>query len=391
MKTSGSGRAEVLVAFGTRPEAVKLAPVVSVLRDHPLLAPVVLVSGQHREMLDQVMELFSLRADDDLAVMTVEQPLAETAARIVEGAARVIRRRRPGFTVVQGDALTALAVGLAAYLERAPLAHVEAGLRSYDLAAPWPEEGLRRMLTAVADLHLAPTGLAASRLVAEQVSAERVVVTGNTVVDALREVAARAQLPPGVPRAETLITLTLHRRESWPVLEELMRAVAAAVTGRPGVRVVFPVHLNPVVQRAAATAFRDVQEVVLLQPLDYASMVALLQASALIVTDSGGLQEEGTSLGVPVLVLREVTERPEGVTAGAMRLIGTDPDRVRAAIAEVLEAPGMLRRMRAATNPYGDGEAARRVVAAIANRLGLGAAPDEFQASWRLTRPVGSR
>lgn len=383
MKPPGSGRASVLVAFGTRPEAVKLAPVVRALREHPALTPVVLASGQHREMLDQVMDLFGLRADADLAVMTSEQPLAETAARIVEGAAEVVRRHRPAYALVQGDALTALAVGFAGYLERVPLGHVEAGLRSYDLAAPWPEEGLRRMLTGIADLHLAPTGLAARRLLAEQVSAERVVVTGNTVVDALREVARGARLPPGVPRAERLITLTLHRRESWPLLEDLMRAVAAAVRGRTGVRVAFPVHLNPVVQRAAAAAFGGAAEVVLLPPLDYAAMIALLSASALIVTDSGGLQEEGTSLGVPVLVLREVTERPEGIAAGAMRLIGTDADSVREAIAGLLDDPVALNGMRAANNPYGDGRAAPRVVAAVAHRLGLGPVPDEFETSWR--------
>jgi UDP-N-acetylglucosamine 2-epimerase (non-hydrolysing) len=379
----GSGRASVLVAFGTRPEAVKLAPVVRSLREHSALVPVVLASGQHREMLDQVMNLFGLEADDDLAVMTSEQPLAETAARIVEGAAEVVRRRRPAYVLVQGDALTALAVGFAAFLERVPLGHVEAGLRSYDLAAPWPEEGLRRMLTGIADLHLAPTGLAARRLLEEKVSAERVVVTGNTVVDALRDVARDARLPPGVPRAERLITLTLHRRESWPALEELMRAVAAAVRGRSGVRVVFPVHLNPVVQRAAAAAFGGVAEVVLLPPLDYGAMIALLSASALIVTDSGGLQEEGTSLGVPVLVLREVTERPEGIAAGAMRLVGTDPGTVREAIASLLDEPAALDGMRADTNPYGDGRAGPRVAAAVAYRLGLGPVPDEFETSWR--------
>lgn len=370
-----SARARVAVAFGTRPEASKMAPVVAALAARDDLAPWILTTGQHREQLDDMMRLFGLRADADLAVMTARQTLPELMARIVPAAAEALRAARPAFCLVHGDTSTTFAVALAAFYEGVPVGHVEAGLRSFDLAQPFPEEANRRLTDVLTTLDLAPTARARDNLLREGKREDDVVVTGNTAVDAIRAVAARGPAArPDRPR----VTVTLHRRENLPRMAELARALAGVARARPDHDFVWPLHLNPAVREAAVPELAPLANVRMVEPLPYAEMAATLASSRLIVTDSGGLQEEGASLGVPVLVVRNVTERPEGVEAGVVRLLGTDPDRVGAAVLELLGDEAALAAMRDRPNPYGDGRAGERIAAAVGWRLGSGPRPADW-------------
>lgn len=378
MTQTSPARHTVCVAFGTRPEATKMAPVVYALRDHPALEPRLLVTGQHREQLDAMLELFELTPDADLDVMLERQALPDLMARILPGAGRALRALAPDYVLVHGDTLTTFAVALAAFFEQIPVAHVEAGLRTFDLTQPFPEEANRRLTDALTDLDLPPTPGAKANLLAEGKPAERMVVTGNTAVDAVRYVAERAALPAGLPE-RGLVTVTLHRRENLPVMRGLATAIAAAAAARPAWTFVYPVHLNPAVREAVWPVLDGLANVVLDDPWPYDAMTALMARSELIVTDSGGLQEEGAALGVPVVVLRNVTERPEGVASGALRLLGNDPDRVRAELLRLISDEAALAAMRRADNPYGDGRAAGRVAQAVAWRLGR----DERPADWR--------
>ncbi len=368
----------VCVAFGTRPEANKMAPVVAALARRADLAAVTLVTGQHREQLDASLRTFGIVPDADLGVMTARQSLPDLVARIVPAAAAALRRLHLDYVLVHGDTLTTFAVALAAFYEGLPVAHVEAGLRSHDLAQPFPEEANRRLTDVLTDLDLPPTPLARRNLLAEGKDGLSLVVTGNTAVDAALEARARARAPIALP-ARGLIALTLHRRENLPVMRALAEALARVARDHPERTFVYPMHLNPAVREAVMPALGELPNVRLQEPWDYLGMLALLDRAELIVTDSGGIQEEGAALGVPVAVLRNVTERPEGVDAGVLRLLGNDPERVEAGLRELLGEPEQLRAMRAAPNPYGDGHAGERVARAVAWRLGLGERPADWE------------
>lgn len=366
------------VVFGTRPEASKMAPVVHALARTRGLEPVVVVTGQHREQLDPMLRLFRLEPAADLAVMTERQGLAELSARIISAGAALLRELGLDYVLVHGDTSTTFAVAFAAFLEGIPVGHVEAGLRSFDLKEPFPEEANRRLTDVLTDLDLPPTELARRNLMREGKDGSAMVVTGNTAVDAVRLVAEGARLPDHVPPGP-LVAVTMHRRENLPVMAELARALRKTALARPDLTFVYPVHLNPAVREAIWPVLQDVDNFLLDEPWDYQSMVALLASARAAVTDSGGIQEEGAALGLPVAVLRNVTERPEGVDAGIIRLLGNNPEEVAHALPDFLADEAALERMRGAVNPYGDGRAGERVAAAVAWRLGLGPRPADWQ------------
>lgn len=377
--------ARVAVAFGTRPEASKLAPAIQAIADHTALEPWLLVTGQHREQLDAMLDLFGLHADADLAVMRERQRLPDLIERIVPRAAAALREAAPDYCLVHGDTTTTFAVALAAFYEGIPVGHVEAGLRSFDLSQPFPEEANRRLTDVLTDLDLAPTSWARDNLIREGKDGETIVVTGNTAVDAIRAVAARGS-GSGPRDDRPTVAVTLHRRENLAVLGALASRIADLARERPGWRFVWPVHLNPVVREAVMPAVASADNVETCEPLGYDAMARLLASSELIVTDSGGLQEEGASLGVPVAVVRNVTERPEGVEAGVLELVGSDPELVHSRLARLLDDDGARAAMRGRPNPYGDGRAGERVAAAVAWRLGYGDRP----ADWAGPAPVSS-
>ncbi len=303
----------------------------------------------------------------------------ELVERILPEAARHLREMRATYVLVQGDTLSTFAIAWAAFLERVPVGHVEAGLRSYDAREPFPEEVNRCLTAVVADLHFAPTRLARENLLQEGKSPESIFVTGQTGVDALLCAAGQGTLPDNLPPGP-YVTITLHRRENWPRLAELAGVIRRAADQNPGVTFVYPVHLNPIVREAVWPVLSDVENVFLLEPLEYSSMIALMEASQLIVTDSGGLQEEGTTLGVPVMIVRNVTERPEGIEQGTLRLVGTDSDELLETMSIALsagrESDG---RTPLSMNPYGDGQASARIARAVAWRLGLGSRPADWE------------
>jgi UDP-N-acetylglucosamine 2-epimerase (non-hydrolysing) len=375
---SGRSAARVVVAFGTRPEASKMAPVVHALTRHDRLESLVLVTGQHRQQLDRMLDVFGLTPVADLDVMRTGQGLAETFGRIVPAAAEALRALRPDYVLVHGDTLTTVAVALAAFLEGIGVAHVEAGLRSFDLRQPFPEEANRRLTDVVTDLDLPPTALAKSNLLAEGKEAERMVVTGNTAVDAVRWAVRRARLPAGLAGVERLVAITMHRRENLPVMAGLAEALADTARAHPDHTFVYPMHRNPAVRAAVVPALSGRPNVILGDDVDYLEMLALVRAARLVVTDSGGLQEEGAALGTPVAVLRNVTERPEGLAAGTLRLLGNDPAEVGRTLIALIGDEEALAAMRRAPNPYGDGAAGERVAAAVAWRLGLGERPRDW-------------
>lgn len=374
---------EVLLLAGTRPEAIKAAPVALALSGHPLLRPLIVHSGQHVGMVEQALAPFDLRPDAFVPLRREIGSQAELVAGVLRRLDELIVRRRPAAIVVQGDTSTALAGALAAFWRRVPVAHLEAGLRTGQLSAPFPEEGNRQMIARVAALHLAPTEAAACALRAESVPGKQITVTGNTVVDALHHVAAanlrarsrtlielEAQLDRDGGR---LVLVTVHRRESWgQPLDRVLAAVRSMVDRHPDISVLLPVHPNPVVQAQVTAALSGHDRVWLCAPLDYPDLVRALRRAALVVTDSGGLQEEAPSFGVPVLVVRDSTERTEAVDAGYAWVVGTDDTRI------VAEADWLLAsrlRLPVGHNPFGDGHAGQRVVAALDRLLGTSAAP----------------
>ncbi|MEM6430733.1 MAG: UDP-N-acetylglucosamine 2-epimerase (non-hydrolyzing) [Deinococcota bacterium] len=368
----------VCVAIGTRPEAVKMAPVIHALRHRDDLNVTLLTTGQHREQLDAMLQVFNLVPDVDLGLMQPGQGLAELFGRMVPAVAHQLRELRPDYLLVHGDTLTTFAVTLAAFFEDIPVAHVEAGLRTYNLREPFPEEASRRMCDAITDLDLPPTGWAKQNLLREGKPESTMVVTGNTVVDAVQQVLGRAKEASAKTLAHlpttARITLTMHRRENLPVMRELAEAVATLSREFPAFHVVYPVHLNPVVQNAVRPVLESVPNVYLEQPYDYISMLGLMSSSELIITDSGGIQEEGTALGVPVVVLRNVTERPEGIEVGALKLAGNDPEKLLELVRPLLQKAIV----RPTVNPYGDGQAGERVAQAVAWRLGLADKPADW-------------
>jgi UDP-N-acetylglucosamine 2-epimerase (non-hydrolysing) len=376
---------KIMIVYGTRPEAIKVAPVIKALQDDPRFSLVTVATAQHRHMLDQVIKLFDIVPDVDLDMLTPRQTLDGMTQRLLADLGPLIRQFRPDLVLVQGDTTTAFVASLAAFYERVPVAHLEAGLRTGDLWSPFPEEANRRLITSVGALHLAPTPVAAANLLAENVRPESVVVTGNTVIDALLWAVAHAP-DYGDPALDFLDTdtdpvmlVTAHRRESWGrPMEQVGSALARLAAAERGLRIVIPVHRNPVVREALLPFLDGHPNVTVVEPLDYAGFCRLMNRSHLILTDSGGVQEEGPSLGKPVLVMRDSTERPEGIAAGTATLVGTDPETIVPLVRTLLHDPVAHRRMATATNPYGDGRAAGRVVDALAYFFGSGPAAVPF-------------
>ena len=356
---------KVLVVYGTRPEVIKLAPVIAALRRRPRTFTVTLcTTGQHRELLDQAQELFGLRAEHDLRLMRAAQALNPLAAGTLTGLDSLLGELRPDWLLVQGDTTTAMAAALAAFHRRVRVGHVEAGLRTHDLAQPFPEEANRRIADAVSSALFAPTPRAGQALLRAGCDPATVHVVGNTVVDALQMLAA--ELPPS-SSAPHEVLVTLHRRESFgEPLRRVLAAVHRLATAFPGVRWVFPVHPNPEVRGPAHEVLGGLANLELREPLDYRQLLTCLGRCRFVLTDSGGIQEEAPAFGKPVLVMRDVTERPEGVEAGIARLVGTDGERIFAAAAQLLESPQAHARMARAANPYGDGKAAERIAAVLA-------------------------
>ena len=372
----------IILAFGTRPEATKMAPVYAALKEQSGLAPKILSTGQQRQQLDGALSAFGLTPDQDLSVMTERQTLADLAGRIIPQAGKKLREMGADMVLVHGDTATTFCVALSAFYEGIPVGHVEAGLRSGSLSEPFPEEANRRLTGVLTALDFAPTAGAAGNLRREGKAENGIFVTGQTAVDAVRMVAGRAALRPSwqakLDAGQKLVTITMHRRENLPVMPELARALADVARAHPELYFIYPVHLNPTVQDAVRPSLGQLPNVELTEPLDYQDMAPLMAASELLATDSGGLQEEGAALGVPVAVLRNVTERPEGVAAGVLKLAGNDGAQVKAVLLELLGNPETLERMRRASNPYGDGRAAGRIAQAVAWHFGLAQRPENW-------------
>ena len=355
------------MVIGTRPEAIKMAPILIRLRTEPeTFAVRTCVTAQHREMLDSVFRVFELEPDVDLDLMQPGQDLNALAGRVLIHLDPVLADEAPDWVLVQGDTTTVMAASLAAFHRRIPVAHVEAGLRTGDLARPFPEEMNRRVTDLIADLHFAPTQRAAAELRRERVEPQRIHVTGNTVVDALHYIAARQG---EAPAPERLVLVTCHRRESFgEPMRRTFRALRRLAQRFPDVRFVFPVHPNPQVVEAVDEELASVPNVELRSPADYLQLVAWLRRATLVITDSGGLQEEAPAFGKPTLVLRQATERPEGVEAGVARLVGTDEDLIFREGERLLSDPEALAAMARIANPYGDGAAAGRIADLLAGR-----------------------
>ncbi|GAB2475056.1 UDP-N-acetylglucosamine 2-epimerase (non-hydrolyzing) [Luteococcus sediminum] len=375
----------VLVIYGTRPEAVKVAPLVRAMQQTSVLECVTAITGQHREMLDQVNEVFGIVPAHDLNLFEPGQSLNKLSSKVFAAMDELITQVQPGAVVVQGDTTTVAAAAIAGFNRRIPVVHLEAGLRSGDIDSPFPEEANRKLAGQVARLHLAPTHEARKNLLAEGVHNEQIVVTGNTVIDAMLKTAEidasfdDERLTRAVQEGRRIIALTVHRREN---LGEPMKAIAAAVSRiaqrYPDAVVVFPMHRNPAVREVFVPVLEQHPNVITIEPLDYVQFIHLQKAAHLVLTDSGGVQEEAPSLGKPVLVLRKNTERPEAVHAGTVKLVGTDTERIVNEVARLMDNPIAYEEMAHAVNPYGDGLAARRAVAAIEQLLGVGTRVADF-------------
>jgi UDP-N-acetylglucosamine 2-epimerase (non-hydrolysing) len=369
---SGSGTLpRIVVTFGTRPEAIKMFPVVAALRETGRFDVKVVVTAQHRELLDSVLALAALTPDRDLDLMRPDQSLDSLAARILTRFGEALDSLRPDRVLVHGDTLTTMMASLACYFRRIPVGHVEAGLRSGDNYSPWPEEVNRKVTGVIADLHFAPTRTAADALRAENVAAAAIHVTGNTVIDALLfaqgRLAADPSLAPAIAPLKArfagrrIIAVTAHRRENFGAG---MAGIAAALQGlaaRDDVAIIYPLHPNPNVAAVMRPALAGCDNIALIDPLDYLDFVAMMDAADIVLTDSGGIQEEAPSLGKPVLVMRDTTERPEGVAAGAARLVGTSATAIIAETNQLLDQPRFYEKMARAHNPYGDGLASKRI------------------------------
>ncbi len=377
----------IAVIFGTRPDTIKLAPVILELRKNQKHFTVITVAtAQHRQMLDQVLEVFRIRPDVDLNTMRYKQTLADITRNNIVALDKVLHEIQPDMVLVQGDTTTTFVGSLAAFYRQIPVGHVEAGLRTHDKANPFPEEINRRLTSCIADLHFAPTETAKKALLKENVRKDSVFVTGNTVIDALKISVKKhhrfsvRELNAIVGQGKKIILITMHRRENWGApMVGAARAIRRLAERYPQMNVVFPVHLNPIVREAVYPVLAGVPNVFLLQPLDYLDFVNVMAHSHLIITDSGGVQEEGPSLAKPILVLREVTERPEAIRYGTVKLVGLDEEKIVAAARKLLDDRRAYARMASATNPYGDGHAARRTVGILKHFFGIsGTLPREF-------------
>lgn len=369
---------KVLTVFGTRPEAIKMAPVVKVLEQAQGIEAKVCVTAQHREMLDQVLELFSIEPDFDMDLMKPGQDLTDITSNILLGLRKILKAEKFDLLLVHGDTTTTMAAAMAAFYERIPVGHVEAGLRTGDKYSPWPEEMNRNVVGRIADLHFAPTERSKNALLNEAISPESIHVTGNTVIDALQEVSAKIMNDSTLKTqfeaqfdfldaSKKLILVTGHRRENHGDGFERICAALKELSERDDVEILYPVHLNPNVQEPVKRHLSGRDNVHLIAPQDYLPFVYLMNRCYMIITDSGGVQEEAPSLGKPVLVMRDTTERPEAVDAGTVKLVGTDTQRIVSEAATLIDAPDAYDAMSRAHNPYGDGQASQRILNAIRN------------------------
>ena len=366
---------KVLLVFGTRPEAIKMAPVYKELKCAQKVQVKVAVTGQHREMLDQVLKLFDIKPDYDLKVMKPGQGLTEITAAVLTRLKPVLEEFEPDLLLVHGDTTTTLSASLAAYYQHIPVGHVEAGLRTGNIYSPWPEEINRRLTAPIAQLHFAPTEKAAENLKSEDISVDQIAITGNTVIDALLEVVAKLENDQsqsvafdkqfGIDPTKRLILVTGHRRESFGGGFNRICSAISNLVKREDVQIIYPVHLNPNVKNPVESSLGELERVKLIAPQDYLPFVHLMRRSDIILTDSGGVQEEAPSLGKPVLVMRDTTERPEAVDAGTVKLVGTDDELIVKATAQLLDDPADYETMSKAHNPYGDGNASARILKAI--------------------------
>lgn len=375
----------VMSVFGTRPDTIKMAPVVHALAAHPQVESIVCVTAQHRQMLDDLLELFEIRPHYDLDIMTADQTLTDITTRVLIGMEGVLKIARPDVVLVHGDTATSTAAALAAFYQQIPSGHVEAGLRTSDPWLPFPEEMNRRLTGTIAAYHFSPTSLAREHLLRENVAAENIIVTGNTVIDAFLETANRSDLPKP-PNWEKLdpkrpiIVVTAHRRENHPHMREMCEAMRDIVQLPMRPQILWPVHPSPRVRPVAYAVLGAQDGVVLDDPLSYGEMVSAVRECTFVLTDSGGIQEEAPCLGKPVLVMRDETERPEGVDAGTLELIGHQRERIVEAARQLLADRAHYERMSRAVNPYGDGHASERIVEWLLARLRSGAYPQPFQA-----------
>ena len=373
------GPAKIMVVFGTRPEAIKLFPVVAALAADPRFTPVVCVSAQHRQMLDQVLQIAGIVPDFDLDLMRPDQSLDSLTAALLTELGKVMDQVQPARVMVQGDTATAMAGALAAYYRKIPVDHVEAGLRSGNIYHPWPEEINRKIIGTIASLHFAPTETSAAALRAENVDPSRVHVTGNTVIDALHWVSAKIAAEPALASGlielearfagKRIIGVTSHRRENFGGGLEAIAEAIRQIARRDDVALIFPVHPNPNVRKVMDAALGGLANVALIEPLGYTDFARLLGLAEIMLTDSGGVQEEAPALGKPVLVMRETTERPEGVAAGTARLVGTDTANIVTEIFTLLDDKAAYEAMARAHNPFGDGQAARRIVELLGHEI----------------------
>lgn len=366
----------ISVMLGTRPEAIKLGPLINLLSTHPTLSVDVCSTGQHREMLDQVFALFGIVPNTDLALMTQGQSLAQFTARALEKIDAYLAEKKPELVILQGDTSTVFTASLACFYRSIPVAHVEAGLRSFDLQHPFPEEYNRLAASRVSALHFAPTELARQNLLAERVAPESIFVTGNTVIDSLLQIQQRNRSKPPVINGlqgalpKPYVLVTGHRRENFGQgMIDLCSALKQIVERYPELSLIFPVHLNPNVKGPVRELLSAHPKIHLLEPVDYAQLSWLLENALFVLTDSGGIQEEAPAFGKPVLVMREKTERPEGVQAGTARLVGTNPDRILAEVSLLMENPAHFQAMATAHNPFGNGTASQQIVAILEKHL----------------------
>lgn len=357
---------KILLVFGTRPEAIKMCPLVLELARRPVFRPVVCVTGQHREMLDQVLECFGVVPDYDLAIMQPGQTLFDITTRILNGLRPILEQEKPDAVLVHGDTSTAFAAGLAAFYLQLPIGHVEAGLRTYNIASPFPEEFNRQAVDAFSHWYFAPTQTARQTLLQENKDPKKIFVTGNTSIDALHQTVRTGYTHPDLDWARAdgarLVLLTAHRRENLGTpMRHIFQGIRRVLDEHPEVRVLYPIHKNPLVRQTAQEVFGDESRLRLIEPLDVLDFHNFMAAADLILTDSGGIQEEAPALGKPVLVLRDTTERPEGVAAGTLQLVGTTEEGVYTAFRTLLDDPAVYHRMSKAANPYGDGTASRQI------------------------------
>ena len=373
-------KVRIMIILGTRPEAVKLAPVISILNEKAdIFKTHVVITAQHRDMLDQVLDIFAIQPDYDLNIMTKNQSLTQVAVRCLQGLDKIIKKEKPNVVLVQGDTTTVFISGLVCFYNKIPVGHVEAGLRTNDKFSPFPEEMNRRMLSSLADLHFAPTELAKKNLLREGIPETRVFVTGNTVVDALQAILARPNKVPSIPNnikdfirsRSKIILVTAHRRESFGrPFEEMCRAMLDIAERNPDLGIIYPVHPNPNVRSKVFGILKECPRILLTEPMDYISFVHLMKSAYIILTDSGGIQEEAPTLGKPVLIMRESTERPEGIETGTSRLVGTERKRIVSEAQLLLDSGMEYEKMVSKKNPFGDGKASQRIADILINYYG---------------------